>query len=296
MNEDTATEQNAENAENGTAKPAEVQAAAAADAKPAPAPEDKPAKISGVAYTGGAIRQGWNPDPVVVDLAGMTVPAKVPLIRDHSHWNTDNRLGNVTARKTARGIEIEGEIVSGTESAREIVRQGKLGADWQLSIGAEISAAERVIQGARTVNGRTFQAPFILATKTTLREVSVVAVGADRSTNLHVAAAFTPTPNLHIKMEEKDTKPVEAAAPTAPAAPAPVFSRNGYNKIQKDEESMRFIEEMIKKKGKGFMEICENEKDVCIFSKANKIYFEKLKRDDVEEDFGIKKIEELRDQ
>lgn len=221
MNEDTATEQNAENAENGTAKPAEVQAAAAADAKPAPAQDEKPAKISGVAYSGGAIRQGWNPDPVVVDLAGMTVPAKVPLIRDHSHWNTDNRLGNVTARKTARGIEIEGEIVSGTESAREIVRQGKLGADWQLSIGAEITAAERVIQGTRTVNGRTFQAPFILATKTTLREVSVVAVGADRSTNLHVAAAFTPTPNLHIKMEEKDTKPVEAAAPTAPAAPAP---------------------------------------------------------------------------
>ena len=38
---------------------------------------------------------------------------------------------------------------------------------------------------------------------------------------------------------------------------------------------------------------CENEKDVCIFSKANKIYFEKIKQNDVEEDFGIKKIEEL---
>jgi hypothetical protein len=47
-------------------------------------------------------------------------------------------------------------------------------------------------------------------------------VGADRSTNMHVAAAFTPTPNLQIKMEEKDKKPVEAAAPTNPApAPAP---------------------------------------------------------------------------
>ena len=222
MNEDTATEQNAENAENGTAKPAVVQASAAADAKPAPeSKEEKPAKISGLAYSGAAIRQGWNPDPVVVDIAGMTVPAKVPLIRDHSSWNTDNRLGNVVARKTARGIEIEGEIVAGTPAAREIVRQGKLGADWQLSIGADVSAAVHLREGTRTVNGRTFQAPFILATSSTLREVSVVAVGADRSTNLHVAAAFTPTPNLHIKMEEKDTKPVEAAAPTAPAAPAP---------------------------------------------------------------------------
>lgn len=224
MNEDTAPELKAGQAEPETAKPAEVQAAAAADAKPAPEPkEEKPAKVSGVAYSGGAIRQGWNPDPVVVDLAGMTVPAKVPLLRNHNAWNTDDRLGNVVAKRTGRGIEIEGEIVSGTESAREIVRQGKLGADWQLSIGAEISAAERVTSGTRTVNGRSFHAPFVLATKTTLREVSVVAVGADRSTNLHVAAAFTPTPNLQIiKMEEKDTKQVEAAAPTNPApAPAP---------------------------------------------------------------------------
>ena len=222
MNEDTATEQKDEKpaVEAAGAKPAET-VEAADPAKPAPAQDEKPAKVSGVAYSGGAIRQGWNPDPVVVDLAGMTVPAKVPLLRNHNAWNTDDRLGNVVAKRTGRGIEIEGEIVSGTESAREIVRQGKLGADWQLSIGAEISAAERVMSGSRTVNGRTFQAPFVLATRTTLREVSVVAVGADRSTNLHVAAAFTPTPNLHIKMEEKDTKPVEAAAPTAPAAPAP---------------------------------------------------------------------------
>lgn len=222
MNEDAATEHKDEKpaVEAAGAKPAET-VEAAEPAKPAPEQDEKPAKVSGVAYSGGAIRQGWNPDPVVVDLAGMTVPAKVPLLRNHNAWNTDDRLGNVVAKRTGRGIEIEGEIVSGTESAREIVRQGKLGADWQLSIGAEISAAERVLSGTRTVNGRSFQAPFVLATKTTLREVSVVAVGADRSTNLHVAAAFTPTPNLHIKMEEKDTKPVEAAAPTAPAAPAP---------------------------------------------------------------------------
>ena len=36
---------------------------------------------------------------------------------------------------------------------------------------------------------------------------------------------------------------------------------------------------------------CENEKDVCIFSRANKIYLEKIKQSDIEEEFGIKKIE-----
>ena len=215
-----------EEAEKKPEEAVAVEAAAASvqaadPAKGAPATEDKPAKIAGLAYTGAAIRQAWSATLLVVDLAGMTVPAKVPLMRDHNTWNTDNRLGNVSAKKTERGIEIEGEIVAGTEAAREIVRQGKLGADWQLSIGADITAAERVLEGARTVNGRTFNAPFLLATKTILREVSVVAVGADRSTNMHVAAAFSPTPNLQITMEETDTKKDEAAAPTAPVAPAP---------------------------------------------------------------------------
>ena len=198
----------------------EAAAASVFAAAPAPAAEDKPAKIAGLAYTGAAIRQAWSADPLVVDLAGMTVPAKVPLLRDHSSWDTDNRLGNVAAKLTPKGVEIEGEIVAGTDAAREIVRQGKLGADWQLSIGAEITAAERVREGTRTVNGRTFNAPFVLATRTTLREVSVVAVGADRATTMHVAAAFTQTKGLQI-MDTPENKPVEAAAKTETPATAP---------------------------------------------------------------------------
>ncbi len=214
-------EKDKQTAEETPAATPAVEAANPAPEPAKPAPEEKPAKIAGLAYTGAAIRQWWSDEPLVVDLAGMTVPPKVPLLRDHSSWNTDNRLGNVAARITPKGVEIEGEIVAGTDAAREIVRQGKLGADWQLSIGSEITAAERVREGSRTVNGRTFNAPFLLATKTVLREVSVVAVGADRSTNMHVAAAFTPTQGLQI-MEPK-TKPVEAAAKTEPtAAPAPV--------------------------------------------------------------------------
>ena len=212
---DTETEQKTEE----TAATVEAAAQPSVEAA-APAAEDKPAKIAGLAYTGAAIRQAWSVDPLVVDLAGMTVPEKVPLLRDHSSWDTDNRLGNVAAKLTPKGVEIEGEIVAGTDAAREIVRQGKLGADWQLSIGAEITAAERVREGTRTVNGRTFQAPFVLATRTTLREVSVVAVGADRATTMHVAAAFTQTKGLQI-MDTPENKPVEAAAKTETVAPAP---------------------------------------------------------------------------
>jgi hypothetical protein len=215
---DTKSEQKTEET-SATVEAAAASVQAAEPAKGAPAAEDKPAKIAGLAYSGAPLKQWWTVDPLVVDLAGMTVPAKVPLLRNHVN-DTNDRLGNISAKKTERGLEIEGEIVAGTDAAREIVHQGKLGADWQLSVGADIAAMERVLEGTRTANGRTYHAPFVFATKTILREVSVVAVGADRSTNMHVAAAFTPTPNLQIEMEEKDKKSVEAAAPTntAPAA------------------------------------------------------------------------------
>ena len=66
--------------------------------------------------------------------------------------------------------------------------QGKSGADWQLSIGAEVEAAELVQEGRRTINGVEHEAPFYHVTKSTLREVSVVAVGADKANHMKVTA------------------------------------------------------------------------------------------------------------
>jgi hypothetical protein len=59
-----------------------LQAAEAAE-------EGKPAlrKFSMVAYTGGAMRLGGWPYPVVVDLAGMRVTRKVTLIQKHISQN-----------------------------------------------------------------------------------------------------------------------------------------------------------------------------------------------------------------
>lgn len=194
------------------------------------AAKDGKHKVKGLAYSGGKMRLfGWS-RPVVVDLSGMNIPGDVPLLTDHTNF-TEGRIGVVTATLTESGLEIAGEIVAGGDAAENIITQGKAGADWQLSIGAEVEAAELVQEGKRVVNGIEHEAPFYHVTKSTLREVSVVAVGADKATHMKVTASLQLKGNSIMEKEvigngelgtgNGEAKPaatVEAAKPAAPAA------------------------------------------------------------------------------
>ena len=196
------------------------------------AAQDGKHKVKGLAYSGGKMRLlGWS-RPVVVDLSGMNISGDVPLLTDHTNY-TEGRIGVVTATLTESGLEITGEIVAGSDVAENIITQGKAGADWQLSIGAEVEAAELVQEGKRVVNGIEHEAPFYHVTKSTLREVSVVAVGADKATHMKVTAKLELKGNSIMEKEVKgngelgtgngEAKPtaiVEAAKPTAPAGEA----------------------------------------------------------------------------
>ena len=213
----------------------------------------KKPSVKGLAYSGGKMRLfGWS-RPVVVDMAGMAVAGRIPLLTNHVN-DTMCRVGVVTAKVADEGLVIEGEIVADGVEAENIVSQGKSGADWQLSIGAEVEAAELVQEGKRTVNGIDHEAPFYHVTKSTLREVSVVAVGADKATHMKVTAKLELKGNSIMEPQNKEEakpqvtataavntpaapsaaapKNVEAAAPAAPEAPAPapgVAAPNGLS-------------------------------------------------------------------
>ena len=196
------------------------------------AAKDGKHKVKGLAYSGGKMRLfGWS-RPVVVDLSGMNIPGDVPLLTDHTNY-TEGRIGLVTATLTESGLEIAGEIVAGSDAAENIVTQGKAGADWQLSIGAEVEAAELVQEGKRVFNGIEHEAPFYHVTKSTLREVSVVAVGADKATHMKVTASLQLKGNSIMEKEvigngelgtgngeATPTATVEAAKPAAPSGEA----------------------------------------------------------------------------
>ena len=171
-------------------------------------------KVMGIAYSGGKMNlPGWK-HPVVVDLAGMDIPDTVPLLTNHEN-KTDSRVGIITASIKDNALEISGEIVSDSKDAQDIVAQGKAGADWQLSIGADVKECE-LVKSNRTVNGQEIEGPFYHVTKSTLREVSVVAVGADAHTSMKVTANFNLSkPNIEGEsMTEENKNNVSAADET----------------------------------------------------------------------------------
>jgi len=156
-------------------------------------------RVIGMAYSGGKMNlTGWR-HPVVVDLAGLQMNDPVPLLANHEN-RTASRVGIVEARAEDGMLNIEGEIFSKSGTATGIVEQAKAGGqtpvsgDWQLSIGAEVKEAQLIAKGQSVkVNGVMQDGPFYHVKAAVLREVSVVAVGADASTRMKVAASFTLT-------------------------------------------------------------------------------------------------------
>ena len=175
-------------------------------------------KVVGVAYSGGKMNlPGWR-HPVVVDLAGMEIPESVPLLTNHEN-KTDSRIGLISAAVRNNTLEITGEIVSDSRDATDIIAQGKAGADWQLSIGADVKECE-LVKGSREVNGQEVEGPFYHIKKSTLREVSVVAVGADAHTNMKVNAKFNLVNQEGEAMNNKsETKSVSAVSTPNDAVP-----------------------------------------------------------------------------
>ena len=175
-------------------------------------------KIVGIAYSGGKMPlPGWK-NPVVVDLSGMDLPESVPLLANHEN-RTSARVGMVSAHVKNNQLEITGEIISDSPEAADIVAQSKAGADWQLSIGADVRECE-LIRGKREVNGQEIEGPFYHVRKSALREVSVVAVGADAHTSMKVTAKFdliNPNPEEEgvQNMSEKDVEAKAGAQPEA---------------------------------------------------------------------------------
>ena len=140
-----------------------------------------------VAYTGGAMRLGWQ-YPVVVDLAGMAVTAKSrPILKDH---NESMIVGHTDSVRVEGSQLLVSGVVSGAGAvAQEIIQSGMNGFPWQASIGADVTNVETVTKGKSAhANGRTFEGPVNIVRQSRLSEVSFVARGADDDTSARIAA------------------------------------------------------------------------------------------------------------
>jgi hypothetical protein len=189
----------------------------AADGESAPGPK----KFRIVAYTGAPIRQGWSREPVVIDLAGMSLPSTIPIVIGH-----DYALGSILGQgvPSVQGNEliVEGEILADSENARQVLALAERGYQWQASVGADVGRHLKFGEDqATTANGQAHVGPVRIVRASTLRETSFVTLGADRSTAVSIAAEEAKEQTMADNASETPIEePVVAAAVEAPASVA----------------------------------------------------------------------------
>jgi hypothetical protein len=171
--------------------------AAEADTGDKPSPK----KFSMLAYTGGPMQVGNYGPPVVIDLAGMTAKAPVPILRDHELGRVVGHADEVEVGDSS--LKVAGIVSGAGPDAAEVVASAGNGFPWRASVGARPDKLEFVGEGVSTkVNGRTLTGPLYVARKSTLGEVSFVALGADRKATAKVAASAQTQETPDMKFEQ----------------------------------------------------------------------------------------------
>jgi len=178
-----------------------------------------------VAYTGTPMKvAGWR-HPVVIDLAGLSIPSQSRPIR-FGHDPLAG-VGHTDAVRVEEGQLVASGLVSrDTPAACEVVTSARNGFPWQASVGAGVEEFEFVKDNQQVlVNGRTFTGPLNVVRKATLGEISFVDLGADGRTSATVAATNPPghaavnNADSNTDIQGADTPPPQGTTP--PAEPQP---------------------------------------------------------------------------
>jgi len=181
------------------------------------------------AYSGTAIRQGWSRAPMVVDLAGMQAGDVLPILYSHDAdpyggGPLDGVMGQSTVvSNNGRSLSLSGEMLGEGPTYDRVMRLSRKGMKFQASIGADIHRSEFVEAGNKiTVNGQEFSGPLSVVRASSLREVSIVLMGADKNTATSIAATQEVDMADTANQTPDETKvSAEAPAPVAVETPKP---------------------------------------------------------------------------
>lgn len=171
-----------------------------------------------LAYTGAPIHQGFTSLPIVVDLAGLKTNRKpnLPILLDH---DGKKPVGHSTEIKNSlNDLTVKGIISAVSEDAKNLIQASANGLPYEASIGAKVISYKELKSGQnKEVNGRIIKGPALIASKSVLKEISFVALGADSETTAAIAATdeiSTPTRkidmNLNAWLQAKNIEGFEA--------------------------------------------------------------------------------------
>lgn len=159
---------------------------------------DNPRRFNILAYTGGPLHVGGFPLPVVIDLAGLEVPQSIPILADHVNA-IESTIGHTEAiQNDGRSLVLSGPITTPPPQpgvpltpAQQVV--ARIGQRWQASVGTMVTRQEQIGDGQTVVvNGQQFRGPLIVARQSRLAETSILAMGADSSTQVTLVAKAAP--------------------------------------------------------------------------------------------------------
>jgi hypothetical protein len=205
------------------------------------APAGKKFRI--VAYTGAQIRQGWSREPVVIDMAGMQLPATVPVVLGHD-YTLGSILGQGRPFIEAGQLIVEGEILAQNPNADQVAALAAAGYQFQASVGADVRRHQKIdADGVTQVNGAAHVGPVRVVKASALREVSFVTLGADAATSVAIAAEadeeFSMADNANqTPTEEPVVAAVEATASVAVEAKPEVDHTSVIAELTKKVENM----------------------------------------------------------
>jgi hypothetical protein len=146
--------------------------------------------FGGTGYSGGAIKQWWSRWPIVVDLAAMDISRQqIPLQYAHDSMDPETLLGQTSSVKNDGGtLQFSGSFYPDGKLRDHVVARADQGHQWQFSIGADPLGIQFVEAGTKIqINGREWVGPINVIRPSTLRELSVVRLGADPATSALVA-------------------------------------------------------------------------------------------------------------
>lgn len=151
-------------------------------------PAEGPKKFKMRAYTGGPMQVGYYGAPVAIDLSGLTAKAPIPILMNHDADRIVGHADEVTVGDST--LDLAGLVSGASAESDQVTASAKLGFPWKASVGARPDKMEFVGECVTTkVNGKTLTGPLYVARKSTLGEVSFVALAADSKTTAKVAAS-----------------------------------------------------------------------------------------------------------
>jgi hypothetical protein len=146
-----------------------------------------PSRLTGVAYSGGLASQ-WG-EKVAIDLSTLAIEPNLPLLYEHQR---EAVVGTVEGIDLIGGrLELSAALFTDIDPlATSIAKKAQRGLRWQLSIGVFDAQMEQH-GGPVQLNEQDLPGPVTVLRKGVLREVSIVTIGADRSTSTEFFTAGT---------------------------------------------------------------------------------------------------------